>query len=195
MKQHKKVKICFVIHIAGERKLLFYIYCDCEAKKKKLCYSLLPVPTFGTDVNLPLTFTYVPKSGLRPQVGTGRFRKNPKISFVWLLNWEWQEQRWFAPGSFETVRRRPGEHTHKTRVCCCACVAPTPPAYPHHHCPGRARQRGAARLDRRVWRARRRSDRHAARLQPADFPLRPRCQVCAPTAAPSRGSLSQLEAC
>jgi hypothetical protein len=43
--------------------------------------SVLPVPTFGTDVNVTLTFTYVPKSALRPQVGTGRFRKNPKISF------------------------------------------------------------------------------------------------------------------
>jgi hypothetical protein len=28
-----------------------------------------PVLTFGTDVNLPLTSTYVPKSGRRPQVG------------------------------------------------------------------------------------------------------------------------------
>jgi hypothetical protein len=26
MKQNKKAKICFVIHIAGERKLFFYIY-------------------------------------------------------------------------------------------------------------------------------------------------------------------------
>ena len=26
VKQNKKAKICFVIHIAGERKLLFYIY-------------------------------------------------------------------------------------------------------------------------------------------------------------------------
>jgi hypothetical protein len=26
MKQNKKAKICFVIHIAGEKKLLFYIY-------------------------------------------------------------------------------------------------------------------------------------------------------------------------
>ena len=34
VKQNKKAKICFVIHIAGERKLFFYIYCDCEAKKK-----------------------------------------------------------------------------------------------------------------------------------------------------------------
>jgi hypothetical protein len=28
-----------------------------------------PVSTFGTDVNLPLTFTYVPTSGRSPQVG------------------------------------------------------------------------------------------------------------------------------
>jgi hypothetical protein len=26
MKQNKKAKICFVIHIAGEKKLLFYFY-------------------------------------------------------------------------------------------------------------------------------------------------------------------------
>jgi hypothetical protein len=26
VKQNKKAKICFVIHIAGEKKLLFYIY-------------------------------------------------------------------------------------------------------------------------------------------------------------------------
>jgi hypothetical protein len=26
MKQNKKAKICFVIHIAGKNKLLFYIY-------------------------------------------------------------------------------------------------------------------------------------------------------------------------
>ena len=26
VKQNKKAKICFVIHIAGEQKLLFYIY-------------------------------------------------------------------------------------------------------------------------------------------------------------------------
>ena len=26
VKKYKKAKICFVIHIAGERKLLFYIY-------------------------------------------------------------------------------------------------------------------------------------------------------------------------
>ena len=34
MKQNKKAKICFVIHIAGERKLFFYIY-DVIVKPKK----------------------------------------------------------------------------------------------------------------------------------------------------------------
>jgi hypothetical protein len=34
----------------------------------RTCFSA-PVLTFGTDVNLPLTFTYVPMSGRRPQVG------------------------------------------------------------------------------------------------------------------------------
>ena len=33
MKQNKKAKICFVILIAGEKKLLFYFYfVDCEAQ-------------------------------------------------------------------------------------------------------------------------------------------------------------------
>ena len=33
VKKNKKAKICFVIHIAGERKLLFYIY-DVIVKQK-----------------------------------------------------------------------------------------------------------------------------------------------------------------
>ena len=33
MKQNKKAKICFVIHIAGEKKILFYIY-DVIVKQK-----------------------------------------------------------------------------------------------------------------------------------------------------------------
>ncbi len=37
VKQNKKAKICFVIHIAGERKLFFYIYVIVKQKKKKLC--------------------------------------------------------------------------------------------------------------------------------------------------------------
>jgi hypothetical protein len=32
MKQNKKAKICFVIHIAGEKKnVILYLCCDCEA--------------------------------------------------------------------------------------------------------------------------------------------------------------------
>jgi hypothetical protein len=34
VKQNKKAKICFVIYIAGEKKLLFYI-CDVIVKQKK----------------------------------------------------------------------------------------------------------------------------------------------------------------
>jgi hypothetical protein len=38
VKQNKKAKICFVIHIARERKLIFYIYAlIVKQKKKKLC--------------------------------------------------------------------------------------------------------------------------------------------------------------
>ena len=33
VKQKKKAKICFVIHIAGEKKILFYIY-DVIVKQK-----------------------------------------------------------------------------------------------------------------------------------------------------------------
>ena len=43
-----------------------------------------PVLTFGTDVNLPLTFTYVPFRDAAHNGASGRFRKNPKISFVLL---------------------------------------------------------------------------------------------------------------
>ena len=35
VKQNKKAKICFVIHIAGEKKLLFYIYAVIVKEKKK----------------------------------------------------------------------------------------------------------------------------------------------------------------
>jgi hypothetical protein len=35
VKQNKKAKICFVIHIAGERKLFFYIYAVIVKQKKK----------------------------------------------------------------------------------------------------------------------------------------------------------------
>ena len=38
VKQNKKAKICFVIHIAGERKLFLYIYAVIvKPKKKGLC--------------------------------------------------------------------------------------------------------------------------------------------------------------
>ena len=36
VKQNKKAKICFVIHIAGEKKLLFYIYA--VVVKQKIYY-------------------------------------------------------------------------------------------------------------------------------------------------------------
>jgi hypothetical protein len=35
VKQNKKAKICFVIYIAGEKKLLFYIYAVIVKQKKK----------------------------------------------------------------------------------------------------------------------------------------------------------------
>ena len=46
VKQNKKAKICFVIHIAGEKKILFYIYfvivngplittCVCERERER----------------------------------------------------------------------------------------------------------------------------------------------------------------
>ena len=35
VKQNKKAKICFVIHIAGERKFFFYIYPVIVKQKKK----------------------------------------------------------------------------------------------------------------------------------------------------------------
>jgi hypothetical protein len=38
MKQNKKAKICFVIYIAGKKKLLFYIYAVIvKQKKTELC--------------------------------------------------------------------------------------------------------------------------------------------------------------
>ena len=39
VKQNKKAKICFVIHIAGERKLFFYIYAVIVKQKKKALLS------------------------------------------------------------------------------------------------------------------------------------------------------------
>ena len=39
VKQNKKAKICFVIYIAGEKKLLFYIYAVIVKQKKKALLS------------------------------------------------------------------------------------------------------------------------------------------------------------
>ena len=45
VKQNKKAKICFVIHIAGERKLFFYIYAVIVKQKKKALIITTPLAT------------------------------------------------------------------------------------------------------------------------------------------------------
>ncbi len=56
VKQNKKAKICFVIHIAGEKKLLFYIY---DVIVKQIFYKRPANHYFYLEIIIPYLYLYV----------------------------------------------------------------------------------------------------------------------------------------
>ena len=90
VKQNKKAKICFVIHITGERKLFFYIYAVIVKQKKKallittpatalmLAAGVIPLVPFDS---LPMSFTAMTFTVLSP-VGNAGQNLAPPVSEI-----------------------------------------------------------------------------------------------------------------